>query len=152
MPTYLSSVLPRDRSLFFDDYFYVDHPACGKVSVFCLQQSSDLLGLKLDGDKSQVPAVVANVLGVALNTAAFAREQLCVEPKPLRVSNFVRMVDSVLERNCLPPSVAASLLGKFGFLCSSLFGSWVGSARGPPGRDNIQIPPSKRSPHYKDYR
>ena len=108
---------------FFDDFFYIDRPACCKVSMFCVQQAFSLLGLTLDPEKSQVPAEVSHVLGVAFNLQSLAREKvLGVEPKPLRVSNFLVLVDNILEKNCLPPSVAASLLGKFGFLCSTLFG------------------------------
>ena len=111
---------------FFDDFFYVERPACSKVSMFCLQQSFLLLGLTLDPDKSQVPAEVAQVLGVAFNTSALAGERaLLVEPKPMRVANFLTMVDHIIHTNCLAPSVAASLLGKFGFLCSTLFGKVV---------------------------
>ena len=82
-----------------------------------------MLGFELDEDKSQPPSEVTHVLGVAFNTQALIEERILrVEPKPLRVRNFVATVDAILHRNHLPSSVAASLLGKFGFLCSTLFG------------------------------
>ena len=64
------------------------------------------------------------MLGVAFNTRVLHSErQLKVEPKPLHVQNFtVVLIDAILRRKALPPSVAASVLGKFGFLCSTLFG------------------------------
>ena len=109
---------------FFDDFYYVERPACGKVTMFCLQQAFQPLGFSLDSEKTQVPSEVAYVLGVAFNTRVLHSErQLKVEPKPLRVQNFtVVLIDAILRRKALPPSVAASVLGKFGFLCSTLFG------------------------------
>eukprot|EP00435_Cladocopium_sp_Y103_P012194 s2155_g3.t1 len=108
---------------FFDDYYYVERPGCSKVGMFCLQQAFGLMGLELDDEKSQPPAEVAHVLGVAFNTQSLlAQRTLRIEPKPLRVQNFVSLVNNILERRQLPASVAASVLGKFGFLCSTLFG------------------------------
>eukprot|EP00435_Cladocopium_sp_Y103_P021695 s4096_g5.t1 len=108
---------------FFDDYYYVERPGCSKVTQYCIQQAFKLLGLELDSDKSQPPAEVAYVLGVAFNTASLASQwHLKVEPKPLRVQNFVTLIDAIISRQHLPSQVAASVLGKFGFLCSTLFG------------------------------
>ena len=122
-----SRVLIRGMSLmvdhFFDDYFYLERQPCAKVAQFCIQETFKLLGLTLDPDKSQPPAEVASVLGVAFNTTCLLTERrLLVEPKPSRRSNFIKMVDRILEQGILNPSLAASLLGKFGFLCSTLFG------------------------------
>lgn len=109
---------------FFIDFYYVERPACGKVTMFCLQQAFQPLGFSLDSEKTQVPSEVAYVLGVAFNTrVSHSERQLKVEPKPLHVQNFtVVLIDAILRRKALPPSVAASVLGKFGFLCSTLFG------------------------------
>eukprot|EP00435_Cladocopium_sp_Y103_P063804 s675_g25.t1 len=94
---------------FFDDFYYVDRPQCDKVGMFCIQQAFQLLGFELDPEKSQPPAAVAHVLGVAFNTSALMQEQtLLVEPKLLRVTNFVSLVDAILHRGELSPSVAAS--------------------------------------------
>ena len=64
-----SRVLIRGMSLmvdhFFDDYFYLERQPCAKVAQFCIQETFKLLGLTLDPDKSQPPAEVASVLGVA---------------------------------------------------------------------------------------
>ena len=91
--------------------------------MFCVKEAFQLLGLTLDPGKSQPPAEVVAVLGVAFNTVSLsAQRRLLVEPKPLRRENFTVMVDNVLRNNLLPPSLAASILGKFGFLCSRLFG------------------------------
>ena len=108
---------------FFDDFYYIERPECGTVARFCVQEGFKLLGLTLDPDKSQLPSQVAHVLGVAFNTRAILSERvLNVEPKPSRRSNFGILVKQILDKNCLPPSLAASVLGKFGFLCSTLFG------------------------------
>ena len=91
--------------------------------MFCVKEAFQLLGLTLDPGKSQPPAEVVAVLGVAFNTVSLsAQRRLLVEPKPLRRENFTVMVDNVLRNNLLPPSLAASILGKFGFFCSTLFG------------------------------
>ena len=120
-------VITRGFSLlldhFFDDYFYVDRPACATSARFCLQEGFKLLGLTLDPDKSQPPSEVAHVLGVAFNSQALQSERvLKVQPKPSRKANFQILVREILQRELLPPSLAASVLGKFGFLCSTLFG------------------------------
>ena len=108
---------------FFDDFYYIERPQCASVARFCVQEGFKLLGLTLDPDMSQTPSQVAQVLGVAFNTQAILSERvLNVEPKPSRRSNFHTMVSQILGKNCLPPSLAASVLGKFGFLCSTLFG------------------------------
>ena len=51
-----------------------------------------------------------------------AQRLLLVEAMPSRRENFRLLVERILAADCLTPSVAASLLGKFGFLCSTLFG------------------------------
>eukprot|EP00435_Cladocopium_sp_Y103_P013062 s2693_g3.t1 len=108
---------------FFDDFYYVDRRECSKVTAFCLQQAFALPGLQLDPNKSQVPKEVAHILGVAFNTASLAHQRtLLVEPKPLRKENFTNMVRNILTNDWLPPTLAASVVGKFGFLCSTLFG------------------------------
>ena len=124
---FMSVLLTRAYSIlvdhFFDDYFYVERPGSAKVSMFCLQQSFQLVGLSLDPDKSQPPAEVAHILGVQFNTASLKQERiLLVEPKPTRKTNFSLLINQVLQKGILAPSVAASIVGKFGFLCSTLFG------------------------------
>ena len=62
-------------------------------------------------------------MGVAFNTQALAAEKhFLVEAKPSRKLNFCKMVRAVLSQGELTPSLAGSIVGKFGFLCSSLFG------------------------------
>ena len=108
---------------FFDDFYYIERPECSTVARFCVQEGFRLLGLTLDPGKSQLPGQVAQVLGVQFNTHALNVERILhVEPKPSRRSNFHTMVQQILQKDCLPPSLAASVLGKFGFLCSTLFG------------------------------
>ena len=124
---YMSVLLTRSFHVmidhFFDDYFYIDRIGSAKTSMFCIQQAFQLTGLHLDPDKSQPPAEVSHILGVQFNSAALASERLLsVEPKPTRQRNFSLLVDRILEQQLLPPSVAASVVGKFGFLCSTLFG------------------------------
>ena len=108
---------------FFDDFFLVDLQANMETASFCLREGFRVLGFELDPDKSQPPSQVIAILGVIFNTQALHLEKrLLVQAKPLRVQNMFGMIDKVLRDNCLTPSVAASLVGKFQFLCSTLFG------------------------------
>ena len=108
---------------FFDDYFIVVRRLEADGTMFCIREAFKLIGLVLDNEKSQPPGEFSQVLGVAFNTSSLHQQRiLLVEPKPTRVSNLCQIVDRVLSENCLPPSLAASLLGKFGFLCSTMFG------------------------------
>lgn len=91
--------------------------------MFCVREAFSLLGFTLDPEKSQLPAAVAHILGVVLNAESLATQRLLrVEAKPTRLANFHVLTNRILETGCLTPSLAASLLGKFGFLCSTLFG------------------------------
>ena len=108
---------------FFDDFFLVDLQSNSQVASFCLREGFKTLGFELDPDKSQPPSQVIAILGVVFNTQVLHLEKrLLVQAKPLRIQNMNVMIDKVLEENCLTPSVAASLVGKFQFLCSTLFG------------------------------
>ena len=120
---------------FFDDYFLVERPECSEISAFCVTEGFRLLGFATDPDKTQVPACVADILGVRFNCEALSSERtLRVEAKPSRKVNFKAIVQKVLDDDFLPPTLAASLVGKFGFLCSTLFGK-VGRACTTPVRE-----------------
>lgn len=124
---FLNRVLNRGVRLvidhFFDDFFMVEVPESAQVSAFCMREVFSLLGFGLDGEKSQPPAPLAEILGVAFSTIALASERLlAVQPKESRRANFGVLVDKILESGLLSPAVAASLLGKYQFLCSTLFG------------------------------
>lgn len=124
---FLSRLIGRGYQMvvdhFFDDFFVADHPNSATVSMFCYREAFQLLGFSLDADKSQIPSEVAEILGVVFNTRSLATQrQLLVEPKTTRRLNFKSMIDRILELDELTPAVAASLLGKYQFLCSTLFG------------------------------
>eukprot|EP00435_Cladocopium_sp_Y103_P007550 s1582_g2.t1 len=95
-------------------------------------ESFDLLGFSLDPEKSQPPADVAHILGVVFNCRALMEERkLLVESKPTRKQNFFLLVNKILQEDFLPPSLAASVVGKFGFLCTTLFGKVGRCCSGP---------------------
>ena len=124
---FLSRLLIRGFNLFldhfFDDFFLVTRSHESEVAAFCMSEGFKLLGFTLDPDKNQVPSSVAAVLGVVINTSVLHQERvLSVEPKPTRRQNLVTIIDKVIQDDYLAPSLAASLVGKFGFLCSTLFG------------------------------
>ena len=108
---------------FFDDFFVVLRESEAETTMFLIRESFQLLGLTLDPEKSQAPAAVAMVLGVAFNAQSLQSQRILrVEPKPTRVSNLCFIIDRILQVGSLSPTLAASVLGKFGFLCSTLFG------------------------------
>lgn len=108
---------------FFDDYFLISVEQEASTSAFCVREVFSLLGFILDKDKSQTPSDVAGVLGVVINTKALESERkIMVEPKPTRKKNLVFLIDRILSSGELQPTIAASLVGKFGFLCSTMYG------------------------------
>ena len=108
---------------FFDDFWLVEPASVAESGMFVLKETFNILGFALDADKSQPPADVLAVLGVLFNTRALQHERLFrVEAKPSRISNLTSVIDKVLRDNALSPALAASIVGKFGFLCSTLFG------------------------------
>eukprot|EP00435_Cladocopium_sp_Y103_P045554 s1825_g13.t1 len=133
---------------FFDDFYYVVQQPEATVATFCLQEGFKLLGFTLDAEKSQVPSAVAEVLGVCFCTASLAEQkQFLIAPKATRVVNLVNTIDGVLRSEQLPHALAASLLGKFGFLCSTMFGK-VGRSCTGPLRDYLKSPPVSPLPGH----
>ena len=91
--------------------------------MLCLQRSFQLLGFDLDPEKTQSPRAICNILGVVFNSSSLQMQRLLlVESKPTRIANLKSCIHEVLSRDSLTPSVAASLVGKFQFLCSTMFG------------------------------
>lgn len=124
---WLSRLLVRAFGLvldhFFDDFFLVSVTQESKTASFCLKEVFNILGFLLDPEKTQIPSETANVLGVIINTSSLLQQRfLLVEPKPTRKKNLIFMIDRILSSGELLPSVAASLIGKFGFLCSTMYG------------------------------
>ena len=105
---WLSRLLVRALHLlidhFFDDFFYTCRPAEERLALFCVWEVFRLIGFDIDGKKSQPPAELCHVLGVAINTQALAVERyFLVEAKPSRKSNFCKMVRTVLSQGELTP-------------------------------------------------
>ena len=107
---------------FFDDYWIVDRAENSRVSLKCLLETAQLLGIRFDPDKTQLPAKQAEVLGVLFDLSDIQTGSLCIKAKPKRAENLIANIDSCMQSNMLTASQAASIVGKFGFLCSTLFG------------------------------
>ncbi len=108
---------------FFDDFFTIEPSETIQSAMRCLQESFSLLGFELDPDKTQTPSQVCNILGVVFNSTSLQlQRRLLVESKPTRIQNLKECIEDVLQRDSLTPSLAASIVGKFQFLCSTLFG------------------------------
>ena len=108
---------------FFDDFFVIEPEQTISSAVFCLRETFSLLGFVLDPEKSQPPSHCCAILGILFSAAVLKGERhLLMSAKPSRVSNLKEIIHQVLQRNDLSPALAASIVGKFGFLCSTLFG------------------------------
>ena len=108
---------------FFDDFFIIEPSFTISSAVFCLQETFKVLGFQLDPDKSQQPSECCAILGILFSTAVLKTERkLILKAKPSRVQNLKEMVHTIKTRQDLSPALAASIVGKFGFLCSTLFG------------------------------
>jgi len=117
---------------FFDDFFLAAPAVDANLSMFVVREAFKLLGFTLDPNKSQPPAELCNILGVVFNTASLeSQKMLSVQSKGSRQENFSFLVDKILAEQYLPPSLAASVLGKFGFLCSTMFGKLGRACTGP---------------------
>ena len=108
---------------FFDDYWIVAPRTQADQALACLEESAELMGITFDPDKRQPPSQKAEVLGVIFDTSQVATQRLLViTPKPSRVANLYALIDGVLSAGALTSAQAASIIGKFGFLCSTLYG------------------------------
>lgn len=117
---------------FFDDFFLIEPAETANIGMFILKETFAVLGFSLDPEKSQPPAQLQAVLGVMFSTASLtSRGVISVSPKPTRLAGLQKLIQAVLESDSLSPSQAASLVGKFGFLCSTLFGKAGRCCTGP---------------------
>lgn len=117
---------------FFDDFFVATPSTDAELTRFIIKEAFGLLGFVLDAEKSQPPAEFCNILGVVFCTASLSSQKiLSVQPKASRRENFSFLVNKILQDSYLPPSLAASVLGKFGFLCSTMFGKLGRACTGP---------------------
>eukprot|EP00435_Cladocopium_sp_Y103_P058671 s40_g20.t1 len=117
---------------FFDDFFIIEPELTIQSALFCLRELFVSLGFSLDPEKSQPPSQVCAILGILFNTESLRQQRvihLCA--KPPRVSNLLSMIDLVISTQRLSSALAASLVGKFGFLCSTLFGKVGRCCTGP---------------------
>ena len=85
-------------------------------------QTAALLGIGFDPEKTQNPSSIAEVLGVIFDMTEIHLGSLTIKAKPQRAANLSMTIDSCIVSGVLTPSQAASIVGKFGFLCTTLFG------------------------------
>ena len=117
---------------FFDDFFCLEPSQTIESALFCLKALFTELGFQLDPDKSQVPSHTCAILGIMFSTQCLAAEcKISLEAKPSRVANLCETIRQVLTTGQLSAALAASIVGKFGFLCSTLFGKVGRCCTGP---------------------
>eukprot|EP00435_Cladocopium_sp_Y103_P034170 s309_g8.t1 len=108
---------------FFDDYFLAEPSSTATVAAHCFQEAFSILGFTLDPDKTQPPSTSTHILGVLFDTSQLRTSgKLIIAPKPSRVTNLTSTINQILAAKELSPALAASVVGKFGFLSSTLFG------------------------------
>ena len=107
---------------FFDDYWIVDLPQNAQLSLECLLETANLLGIAFDPEKTQQPTSVAEVLGVVFDMSEVEKGTLYIKAKPKRAENLITTINGCIDSEIITPSQAASIVGKFGFLCPTLFG------------------------------
>lgn len=134
---------------FFDDFYTIEPSLTIDSSMYCLREFFSILGFSLDPEKSQPPSSAGAILGVLFNTSPSSRAVFTVEPKPSRVKNLQRMIQCVLTSDELSPALAATVVGKFGFLCSTLFGRvgrcCTGALRARQYQNNSFVTPTLRT-------
>eukprot|EP00435_Cladocopium_sp_Y103_P030116 s227_g7.t1 len=112
-------------SLHYVDDFTTIEPAEVALSGFqCFAELFDLLGLHMKAKKAQPPQPSQKLLGVLFCVKPTG---ISIEPCPQRLERMIQLLDSTLESDRLPPSVAQRMAGKLAFLNTTLFGQ-VGSA------------------------
>ena len=108
---------------FFDDFWLVSQAGLSEHALECVLQTASVLGIVFDPKKTQLPSQNTEILGVIFDTSHLRDEQVIhVRPKPSRVINLTTAIDDSLTRDLLNSAMAASIVGKFGFLCSTMFG------------------------------
>ena len=91
--------------------------------MVCLHETFALLGFRLDPEKSQSPSELCSILRVVFCTQTLQRQRLItVCAKESRITFLKESIQKILCERSLSPHQAASLVGKFQFLCSTLFG------------------------------
>ena len=129
---------------FFDDFWAVEPATTIESTMFVLRETFNLLGLYLDPEKSQPPAPVCAVLGVLFSMASLkSQKSFLVQAKPSRVANLRTTISQILENETLSAAQAASIVGKFGFLCSTLFGKVGRCCTGPLRQRQYSLHPSR---------
>lgn len=107
---------------FFDDYWIVSREQHALKAQQCLLEMAALLGIGFDPEKTQLPSSTADVLGVVFDLTNVASGTFIIKAKESRARNLIHTIDECIKINTLTASQAASVVGKFGFLCSTLFG------------------------------
>jgi len=117
---------------FFDDYFYIEPKNTAPSAAWALQRFMQIVGLKLDSEKSQLPRSVWHALGVVFDMRSMLSSRLLlVKAKETRVLNALVEMVSILQNNRLRPSHAAKVFGKLDFLNTTLFGRVGRTGLGP---------------------
>ena len=108
---------------FFDDFFVVEPEITIQSAIACLKESFNLLGFQLDPEKSQPPSELCSILGVVFCTQTLHQQRIItVHAKETRVAFLKEAIEKIFQNRRISPHQAASLVGKFQFLCSTLFG------------------------------
>ena len=107
---------------FFDDYWIVSREQHGIVAQECMLELAHLFGISFGPEKTQPPSQCTDALGVVFDLSDITKGKFQIKAKESRARNLISTIDSCVKVDSLTSSQAASIVGKFGFLCSTLFG------------------------------
>ena len=108
---------------FFDDFFVVEPENTIQSAMACLKESFNLFGFQLDPEKSQPPSELCSILGVVFCAQTLRQQRvIAVCAKEARMAFLEEAIQKNFQTRRLSPHQAASMVGKFQFLCSTLFG------------------------------
>lgn len=92
---------------FFDDFFVVEPEDTIKSAMACLKETFNLVGFRLDPEKSQPPSELCAILGVVFCTQTLQQQRLItVCAKESRVAFLKEAIHKVLSADT--PSFASS--------------------------------------------
>lgn len=110
-------------SSYFDDYNCAEPSYADSSGQRVIWEVHRIIGFMLSLEK-HVDMKERNVfLGVETDfTDTHSERFVHVRPKPGRPKKLIKTLEKIVQKNCLPPSQAASVRGKLQFLLSSAYG------------------------------
>ncbi len=104
---------------YVDDFAGLDTMDAARASFRSFAEFNALLRLVMKESKAADPVTAQRILGVILELRP---DCIVIGPSPQRIAKVCKMIATALQTNDLTPPVAATLGGKCGFLCTTVYG------------------------------